>query len=107
MLSASLRILLQVRSIILLAAFLADQLDWQFWHDWFHDSVVARGFQAFTRFLAEPIDLGIVDKVSYLLAEGTKWFSSSLSKLQTGFVRNYALSVFAGVVIILSFLILR
>jgi NADH-quinone oxidoreductase subunit L len=90
-----------------LAAFLAEKVDWQFWHDWFHDSLLAAGFRGVARLLAEPIDLGIVDRFFLLLAEITRRLSTSLSRLQTGFVRNYALSVLMGVVIILSYLILR
>ena len=37
----------------------------------------------------------------------TRWLSSRLRRLQTGFVRNYALSVFLGVVIILGYLVLK
>jgi len=90
-----------------LAAFLADKVDWAFWHDWFHDTIIASGFRGLARLLADPIDLGVVDRVSYWLADGTNLFSRLLSRLQTGFARNYALSVFFGVVLIMGYLILR
>jgi len=87
------------------AAFLADVVDWRFWHDWFHDSVLAAGFRGFARFLADPVDLGVIDGIANGLAKGTKNLSGSMSKLQTGFVRNYALMVFFGVVTMLGYLI--
>jgi NADH-quinone oxidoreductase subunit L len=92
---------------IALSQFLADVIDWRFWHDWFHDSVIARGFNGLTRLLAVPIDLGIIDGFANALAGGTTRAASVLRRVQTGFVRNYALSVFLGVVIILGYLILR
>ncbi len=87
------------------AAFLADVVDWRFWHDWFHDSVLARGFQVFTNFLANPVDLGVIDGIANGLASGTKGLAAGLSRLQTGFVRNYALVFFFGVVAMLGYLI--
>jgi len=57
--------------------------------------------------LAGPIDLGVIDGLANLLANLTVRLASSLRVVQTGFVRNYALSIFLGVVIILGYLILR
>jgi hypothetical protein len=34
-------------------------------------------------------------------------FAGSLRKIQTGYVRNYALTVFLGVIVIIGYLILR
>ncbi len=90
-----------------LARFLAQKVDWDFWHDWFHDAVIVKGFVGFTRFLADPVDLGVVDKVTTLLADGIQASAASLRKLQNGFVRSYALSVLVGVVAILGYLLLK
>jgi NADH-quinone oxidoreductase subunit L len=89
------------------AKFLADKVDWDFWHNWLHDSVIAATFRWLTRFLAEPIDLGIIDAVSKGLASLAKRLSTSLRQLQNGFVRSYALSVLLGVVIILGYLLFK
>jgi NADH-quinone oxidoreductase subunit L len=90
-----------------LARFLAEKVDWDFWHDWLHDSVIARFFRRFTKFLADPIDLGIIDAVSNGLATLTKRSSTALRQLQNGFVRSYALSVLLGVVLILGYLLFK
>ncbi|MEI6288999.1 MAG: NADH-quinone oxidoreductase subunit L [Chloroflexota bacterium] len=90
-----------------LARFLAQTVDWDFWHEWFHNSVVARGFVGLTRFLADPVDLGVVDKVSKVLADAVQGSANSLRKIQNGFVRSYALSVMLGVVAILGYLLLK
>jgi len=90
-----------------LARFLAVKVDWDFWHDWLHDSVIARFFRWFTNFLANPIDLGIIDAISNGLATLTKRSSTTLRQLQNGFVRSYALSVLLGVVLILGYLLFK
>jgi NADH-quinone oxidoreductase subunit L len=90
-----------------LSQWTADVIDWKFWHDWFHDTVIAGTFKFVARITSVQIDLGIIDGIGNGLAEGTKVVAKWLGRLQTGFVRNYALSVFLGVVIILSYLILR
>ena len=44
-----------------LAAFLADRVDWDFLHNYFHDSIIKRGFDTVAELLGRPFDLGIVD----------------------------------------------
>ena len=90
-----------------LSNFLAQTIDWDFWHEWMHDSVIAKNFVGLTRFLADPVDLGVVDKISSILADWVRETSDTLREMQTGFVRNYALSVLVGVVAILGYLLLK
>jgi NADH-quinone oxidoreductase subunit L len=96
-----------VRPFKRLANFLAYTVDWRFWHDWFHDSVIAKTFRAGARFLANPIDLGIIDGTVNALARLIEWVAAQLRQIQTGYVRNYALSVLLGVVIIVAYFALR
>jgi NADH-quinone oxidoreductase subunit L len=90
-----------------LSAFLAHTIDWDFWHDWFHEKVIRDNFQRLVRFLANPVDLMVIDGIANGLAKLAQGSAGLLSRLQTGFVRNYALTVFVGVVAILSYLIFR
>lgn len=90
-----------------LAEFLAQTIDWDFWHEWFHDSVLVKGFVGLARFLADPVDLGFIDRVSYWLSDAIRASAESLRKLQNGFVRSYALSVVLGVAAILGYLLLK
>lgn len=92
---------------IALARFLGEVVDWRFWHDWFHDAVLTRCFDGLTYLMALRIDLGIIDGIANGLADTTKAISSYTRRIQTGYVRNYALSVLMGVVIILGYLIIR
>ncbi len=84
----------------------AELIDWAIWHDWFHDTVIAGTFKLIARVSAIQIDLGIIDGVANSLASGTKTLAYGLRRLQTGFVRNYALAVFIGVVVIVGYLII-
>ena len=90
-----------------LSKFLADKIDWAFWHDFFHDRILVRSFNAITRFLSGPVDLGLIDGIANFLGDGFKELAEQTRKLQTGFVRNYALSIFIGVIFIIGYLILR
>jgi NADH-quinone oxidoreductase subunit L len=92
-----------IRPYVVLAGFLAEVVDWRFWHDWFHDTVLARSFRAGTRWLNEGFDLRVIDGVANGLGKLTKNAASGLRHLQTGYVRNYALSVLVGVVLVLSY----
>ena len=90
-----------------LAKFLSKTLDWEIWHDWFHDRVIGAAYRQGSRILAQPIDLGLIDGAANGLARMVDRAAGGLGKLQTGFVRNYALAVFTGVVIILGYLLLQ
>jgi NADH-quinone oxidoreductase subunit L len=92
---------------ISLSKFLADQVDWRFWHDWFHDKVIVAGFNRLTWFLSLRVDLGGIDAIANGLGNAAKRSAALLRRVQTGYVRNYALSIFLGVVIIIGYLILR
>lgn len=90
-----------------ISKFLAEKVDWDFWHDFFHDTILAGGFNGATRLLSGPIDLGIIDGIANFLGDGFKELAAQMRKLQTGFVRNYALSIFIGVIFIIGYLIIR
>jgi NADH-quinone oxidoreductase subunit L len=92
---------------VAVSKWLADEVDWRFWHEWFHDKVLTGGFNLVTRVLSVQIDLGIIDGIANGLGSVTQRISAAMRRIQTGFVRNYALAVFLGMVIILGYLILR
>ena len=90
-----------------LGHFLADTIDWKFWHDYVHDSIIGDAFRGWGQILSQPIDLGVVDGAVNGIAQLVGGSSQELRKVQTGYVRNYALAVVLGVVIILSYLAIR
>ncbi len=91
---------------VALSRFLAEQVDWIFWHDWFHEKIIAGTYIRLSKFTSGPIDLGLIDGMANGLATLAQDSAARVRLLQTGFVRNYALAVFAGVVIIIGYLIL-
>jgi len=96
-----------VKPYAALSGFLADVIDWKFWHDWFHDKIIVGGFQLLTRVLSVQVDLGIIDAIGNALGKGTRALAGRMSLLQTGYVRSYMLSVVVGLVLIVGFLLLR
>ena len=96
-----------VRRYVALSAFLADVIDWRFWHDWFHDTVLARTFRRTTGWLATGFDLPIIDGAANGLGDLVKAGADRLRTLQTGYVRNYAISLFVGLILMLSYLLIR
>jgi NADH-quinone oxidoreductase subunit L len=98
--------LLIIRPYNALARFLADVVDWQFWHNYVHDTIITNGFyNGWSRILSQPIDKGLVDGAFNGLASLINGSSKQLRRTQTGYVRNYALAVAFGVVLVLAFLV--
>ena len=90
------------------ANFLADYVDWRFWHDWFHEKVIAGTYNWLSNIaLNKYADQRGIDAFANGLGTLTKNVSASLRKVQNGFVRSYALSVLLGVVLILGYLLLK
>lgn len=89
-----------------LGAFMADTLDWRFLHDYVHDSVIKRGFNALGKLLSEPVDLGIIDGLVNGAARLTGWTSNRLRRVQTGYIRAYAVTILVGVVFVIIVLLL-
>ncbi len=89
-----------------LSAFMADRVDWDFLHDYFHDRVIKRGFDAISRLLSQPFDVGLIDGivngVGWLVQRAAMWMRG----LQTGNVRMYAVVLFIGVVAVVALMLL-
>jgi NADH-quinone oxidoreductase subunit L len=97
-----------VRPFVGIARFLADVIDGRFWHDWFHEKVVAGTYDWLSMIaLNRYADQRGIDATANNLASITQWLSATLRRVQNGFVRSYALSVLLGVVLIVGYLILK
>ncbi len=79
----------------------------KFWVDELYHALIVHPYQALSAFLAQPVDVGVIDGVSAALARGTRALAGGLRRVQTGFVRTYALYVLAGVVAVVAYLITR
>ena len=88
--------------------FLADVIDWRFWHDFVHETVIAGTYNWVSNIaLNDYADQKGIDAFANWLGTATQSFSATLRKVQNGFVRSYALSVLLGVVLIVGYLILK
>ena len=97
-----------VTPYVRISQFLADVIDWRFWHDWFHEKVIAGTYNWLSHIgLNRYADQRGIDAVANGLGTITQWLASALRKVQNGFVRSYALSVLLGVVLIIGYLILK
>jgi len=96
-----------VRRYVAAAGWLANTLDGRFWHDWFHDTLLARSFRRGTGWLSEGFDLPVIDGAANGLAQLIQRAAAGLRSVQTGYVRNYAISVFIGLLLVMSYLLFR
>jgi NADH-quinone oxidoreductase subunit L len=97
-----------VTPFVKLSQFLADVIDWRFWHDWFHERVIAGTYNFVSNIaLDKYADQRGIDAAANGLATVTQWSAVVLRRIQNGFVRSYALSVLLGVVLIVGYLILK
>ncbi len=85
---------------------LADTVDWAFWHDFVHDRIIRDMFVGFAAFSANVLDARGVDGIVNGTARVTDRLAGALRVVQTGFVRNYALAIFLGVVALITYFVL-
>jgi NADH:ubiquinone oxidoreductase subunit 5 (subunit L)/multisubunit Na+/H+ antiporter MnhA subunit len=91
-----------------ISRFLANVIDEQFWHDWFHEKVIAGTYNFVTHVaLNRYADQRGIDAFFNGLAEWTRKASAGLRRIENGFVRSYALAVLVGVVAIIGYLLLK
>jgi NADH-quinone oxidoreductase subunit L len=69
--------------------------------------VIVNPLRALAAVLADVVEVRAIDGVVTGLARLTGLAGEGLRRLQTGLVRNYALAMLAGVVILLAYLVLR
>mgnify|MGYP002713086088 CR=1 FL=1 len=95
-----------INPYIRLARFLANVIDWDFLHDYFHDTVIARGYKSMGELLAKPFDLGIIDGAVNGIGWVVSQISGSMRRVQTGYVRTYAVALLLGVVLVMIVMLL-
>ena len=88
------------------AAWLADTLDWVFWHDFVHDRIIRDFFVGFANFSADLLDAKGVDGLVNGSGSVTRRIANLIRTTQTGYARNYALSVFLGAVLLVAYFLL-
>ncbi len=91
-----------------LCRFLADEVDGRFWHDWFHEKMLAGTYNFLSGIaLNRYADQRGIDSFFNGVGRATQGLSASLRRIQNGFVRSYAMVVLLGVVAMLGYLLLK
>ncbi len=89
-----------------IADFTAFDVDWNFYHDTFNDTVLRKNFIRLGNWLGSfdrrVVDGGMVMGMTRLI----RGVSSAFQQIQTGYVRNYALSLFIGVVALVLYFVI-
>jgi NADH-quinone oxidoreductase subunit L len=72
-----------------------------------YDAVIARPGQAFAKFCATVIEVKVIDGAVNGVGRLTRAAGGSLRKVQTGYVRQYALGIVLGTVVLLAWMLSR
>jgi NADH-quinone oxidoreductase subunit L len=79
-------------------------MEHKWWVDELYHALVIGPYEALCRFLAVAVDQELVDGIVNGFGELVAWFAGVWRKLQSGYVRSYALTILLGVVAILTYL---
>ena len=82
-------------------------MEHKWWIDELYQAVIINPYQGLAKFLAQSFDQDLIDGIANGLGQLTAGLSKAWATLQNGYVRRYALSILAGLVVILGYLILR
>lgn len=86
---------------------LADKLDWEFWHNFFHERVIFASFHEAAKGINANVDRGVIDLgIMLVLGRSISAAAARVRRIQTGFVRTYALTVVFGTVLVLVLILL-
>ncbi len=84
---------------------LGHTLDGTIWHDFVHERVIRDNFVGFASFSADVLDTNGVDGLVNGSAKAVKRLANLIRRSQTGYARNYALSVFLGAVALVVYFV--
>jgi NADH-quinone oxidoreductase subunit L len=79
----------------------------KFYVDELYDRLVVEPVKRASHWLWAQVEVGLVDGTVNQAGAFVRRDSAWLSRVQSGFVRNYALSIFLGAVVVIGYLIIR
>ena len=79
----------------------------KYYVDEFYSMVVVKPLVNFALFLWKIVDVQIIDGTANGLASFTKWVGEVFRRTETGYLRNYALSLIFGAIVILTYFVFR
>jgi NADH-quinone oxidoreductase subunit L len=75
--------------------------------DWLYDRALVRPLHAVSEFAARVVDAGLIDGIVNGLGRAVVAGAGTFRRLQSGYIVNYALTMVAGAVVIVAFLLSR
>ncbi len=75
--------------------------------DEIYQTILLKPFHIVSDCLARPFDQGTIDATVNGVAAGSRGLANVIRRLQNGYVRNYALAVLVGLVVILAYLLIH
>ena len=82
-------------------------LENKWWVDELYNTVIVRPYDAVARFSAGVIDQGIIDGLINGMGSMVGSLAKAWRRYQNGYVRSYALTIVVGVVLVITYLVLR
>ena len=79
----------------------------KYYVDELYERVILEPALCAARWLWLQVDVLVVDAVVNRAGAFVRWDSTWMSRVQSGFVRNYALSIFLGVIAVVGYLLVR
>ncbi|NPV75278.1 MAG: NADH-quinone oxidoreductase subunit L [Anaerolineae bacterium] len=79
----------------------------KWWVDELYQAVIVRPYRRLAEFLAQPVDVGLIDGIANGLGSVSRSIAEQLRRFENGYVRSYALTILVGVAVIMAFLLFR
>jgi NADH-quinone oxidoreductase subunit L len=75
--------------------------------DEIYQAVILNPYKVTADFMAEKVDLGVIDRIGGGLAAGTRVLAEGIRKLQNGYTRTYAMYMLLGLALILTYIFIK
>jgi NADH-quinone oxidoreductase subunit L len=75
--------------------------------DWLYDRAIVQPLYRLSVFAARVIDQGVIDGLVNLAGRAVVGWAGAMRRLETGYIVNYALTMLAGAVVVVGFLLVR
>ena len=82
-------------------------LNRKWWVDELYQAVIIKPYYWLADFFAQPVDQGLIDGAANGLGSLVRTTAGAWRRVQSGYIRSYAVTILIGVLIILAWLVLR
>lgn len=82
-------------------------LEHKWWVDELYQAVIVRPYERLADFFANPVDQTVIDGLVNGMGALVSSAAQSWRRIQNGYIRSYALTILFGVVLVITYLVLR